>query len=224
MKKLKLITDPEPMLRGESVEILRDAARTCTACPLYRNATQTVFGEGPDKASLMFVGEQPGSDEDLKGHPFVGPAGRLLNRALLKAQIAREEVYVTNAVKHFKFEKNGWMRLHKRPSSLEISACNFWLRYEIEAVQPKLIVCLGATATQAVLGTAMKISVERGRVIRTKDGPSVLITTHPSALLRIRKSVERRKAFEALVSELVVGKRFIEQEHNLNLMRASSHP
>jgi uracil-DNA glycosylase len=167
------------------------AARECQACDLYKRATQTVFGEGPTPAPMMLVGEQPGDQEDLKGHPFVGPAGRILDAALEEAGIPRDQVYVTNAVKHFKWEPRGKRRLHGKPNAVEIHACNGWLQAEVAVVKPTVIVCLGATASQVFLGRAFRLTKERGQV---KDGgawaPNIVATYHPSALLRMMNDEE----------------------------------
>jgi DNA polymerase len=163
---------------------LRDAAATCTACPLYENATQTVFGEGPAHAAVMLVGEQPGDQEDLAGHPFVGPAGKLLDRCLEAAGVDRGRAYVTNTVKHFKWTPRGKRRLHGKPNSREIRACKPWVEAEIAQVKPKVIVCLGATAAQALLGPEFRVTRDRGRFMQSALAPYVLATVHPSALLR----------------------------------------
>lgn len=165
---------------------LREAASGCTACPLFAQATQTVFGEGPAPAPLMLVGETPGDQEDLAGRPFVGPAGKLLDRCLAEAGIDRTAVYVTNVVKHFKWEPRGKRRLHKKPNALEIRACKPWLEAEAELVRPKVLVCLGATAAQAVLGPAFRVSTARGEWISSSWADRVLATFHPSALLRVQ--------------------------------------
>jgi DNA polymerase len=163
---------------------LRAAAATCTACPLYENATQTVFGEGPAHAAVMLVGEQPGDQEDLAGHPFVGPAGKLLDRCLEAAGVDRGRAYVTNTVKHFKWTARGKRRLHGKPNSREIRACKPWVEAEIAEVRPKVIVCLGATAAQALLGPEFRVTRDRGRFMQSALAPYVLATVHPSALLR----------------------------------------
>lgn len=186
-----------------SLRALREAAATCQGCDLYRHATQTVFGDGPRRSSLMLVGEQPGDHEDREGEPFVGPAGRLLDRALKAAGIDRAAVYLTNAVKHFKFTERGKRRLHAKPERSEVRACRPWLDAEIAAIRPDLIVCLGATAAQDLLGTAFRVTKERGRVHDTGDGLRVLATVHPSAILRT-PSEDRDAAFAALVADLVV--------------------
>ncbi|HZH04938.1 MAG TPA: UdgX family uracil-DNA binding protein, partial [Myxococcaceae bacterium] len=167
-----------------NLDSLRGAARGCTACPLYARATQTVFGEGPPHAPLMIVGEQPGDLEDLEGRPFTGPAGRLLDRFLGEAGIDRREAYVTNAVKHFKWEASGKRRLHQRPGRAEVTACRGWLDAEIETVRPRLLLCLGVTAAQALLGTGFRLGVSRGHPFQTSTIPWGLATYHPSALLR----------------------------------------
>ncbi len=174
----KLIPD-RPTIRS-----VRDAARDCQACDLYKLGTQTVFGEGARKAELMLVGEQPGDQEDLSGHPFVGPAGKLLDRALADAGIDRTAVYVTNVVKHFKWEPRGKRRIHKKPNAGEIAACRPWLDTEIELVRPRAIVCLGATAAQALLGKQFKVTAHRGEFIPSTLAPIVTATVHPSSILR----------------------------------------
>jgi len=168
-----------------SLEDMREAAHGCRSCPLWANATQTVFGEGPAGARVMLVGEQPGDQEDRSGHPFVGPAGQLLDRALAEAGIERSTVYVTNAVKHFKWEARGKRRLHKKPEGVEIAACHQWLERELELVSPTLVVALGATAARALLGRATPIEANRGRLMPFADGMQLLITVHPSYLLRV---------------------------------------
>ena len=167
-----------------SLSALRAAAASCTACPLYANATQTVFGEGPASAALMLVGETPGDREDLAGQPFVGPAGALLDRCLEEAGIERRDAYVTNVVKHFKWTPRGKRRLHAKPNAAEIRACRPWLEAELRAVKPKVLLCLGATAAQALLGAQFRVSRSRGIEIASDWAPHVLATIHPSALLR----------------------------------------
>ncbi len=187
----------------DSLEHLRREAASCRACPLWKNATQTVFGEGPSDAQIMLVGEQPGDREDLAGRPFVGPAGLLLNRALADAGVNRARVYVTNAVKHFKFEPRGKRRLHKRPNAGEIKVCsNRWLLGEIEAVAPQLIVALGASAAQSLAGRPVPVQSNRGEVLELASGLRVLITVHPSALLRLRDEKDKREAYDAFVQDL----------------------
>jgi uracil-DNA glycosylase family protein len=193
---------PSPERQRDQLERLRDAARSCQNCPLWENATQTVFGEGETHATVMLIGEQPGDQEDLAGRPFVGPAGRLLDRALEAAGVDRSRVYVTNAVKHFKWVPRGKRRIHKKPSDREIDACHHWLEGEIAAVKPSVIVCLGATAAQAVIGRGFKVSVDRGRFIESPLAPVVFATLHPSALLRVVDELERERAFHAFVADL----------------------
>ena len=192
-----------------TIEALRTAAASCKGCELWRYATQTVFGEGASHQRVMLIGEQPGDQEDLSGHPFVGPAGRILNFALEKAHIDREEVYVTNAVKHFKFEPRGKRRIHKKPSAEEVRACRPWLEAEIEAMKPEVIVCLGATAAHAILGPKFRVTKERGVFARSPLAPSVLATIHPSSLLREPDEEARRAAIARFVEDLVQVKKAI---------------
>jgi uracil-DNA glycosylase len=187
---------------AKSLKQLREDARACQDCPLWANATQTVFGAGDPHARVMLVGEQPGDEEDKKGLPFVGPAGRLLDRALEAAGVDREHLYVTNAVKHFKWQLRGKRRLHKTPAQREIDACHQWLEREIESVKPHVIVALGATAAHAVIGKDFKVSVMRGQFIESPLAPYVFATFHPSALLRLRDEAEKEAAFEQLVKDL----------------------
>jgi len=187
-----------------SLRAARQAAADCRGCGLFRRATQTVFGEGAAHARIMLVGETPGDREDVVGRPFVGPAGQLLDRALDAAKIDRSAVYVTNVVKHFKWEPRGKRRLHKRPLPSEIAACMPWLRMEIDLVRPDIIVCLGATAGQALFGSRFSVTRERGRFLASSYAPFVLATLHPSALLRIVEPDERRAAFEHFVADLRV--------------------
>ena len=177
-------------------------AASCTLCPLYRNATQTVFGEGAARASIMLVGEQPGDQEDLAGHPFVGPAGKVLERAMAEAGLDRKKVWLTNAVKHFKNEPRGKKRLHKRPNRYEVEVCRVWLRQEISLVKPQLILALGVTAAVALAGRPVVLSRERGRVIAFSDGQRGMVTTHPSSILRMPDQKARHAAFAALVKDL----------------------
>jgi uracil-DNA glycosylase family protein len=181
---------------------VRDAARTCTACDLYKRATQTVFGEGAPAAALMLVGEQPGDAEDTTGHPFVGPAGKLLDRALEAAGIDRSQVYVTNVVKHFKWEPRGKRRIHKKPNAGEIAACRPWLDTEIALVKPRAIVCLGATAAQALLGRDFRVTAHRGEFIKSPLAPVVLATVHPSSLLRAPDEETRRLETKRFIDDL----------------------
>jgi DNA polymerase len=177
-------------------------AATCTLCPLYRNATQTVFGEGAARAPIMLVGEQPGDQEDLAGHPFVGPAGKVLERAMAEAGLDRRKVWLTNAVKHFKNEPRGKKRLHKRPNRYEVEVCRVWLRQEISLVKPQLILALGVTAAVALAGRPVVLSRERGKVIELADGQRGMVTTHPSSILRMPDQKARHAAFAALVKDL----------------------
>jgi DNA polymerase len=177
-------TPAAPRSPASSLSRLRAEAAGCTACPLYADATQTVFGEGPERAPLMLVGEQPGDQEDLAGRPFVGPAGQLLDRCLAAAGIDRGRAYVTNAVKHFKWTPRGKRRIHGKPNAMEIRACRPWLEAEIALVRPKILVCLGATAAQALLGPDFRVTRQRGQLIPSALAEAVLATIHPSALLR----------------------------------------
>jgi len=187
---------------GAALDRLCGAVQECRGCELYRYATQAVFGAGPSKARIVMVGEQPGDKEDLAGKPFVGPAGGVLDRALEAAQIDRAEVYVTNAVKHFKFEERGRRRLHKKPSDTEIAACRPWLEAEFAAVHPEITVCLGATALQAVLGKERRVLKDRGRFFDHPTAGAVTVTVHPSAVLRAVDSDQREADFEAFVKDL----------------------
>jgi uracil-DNA glycosylase family protein len=181
-----LETNPAPELvaEGASLDKIREVAAGCRACHLYKDATQTVFGEGPDRASLMLVGEQPGDQEDLSGEPFVGPAGRILDQGLEEAGIPRREVYVTNVVKHFKWTPRGKKRIHKKPYAEEIKACRPWLDAEIALVKPEVVVCLGATAAQALLGSKFRVTQSRGQFIDWPLEPLITATVHPSSILR----------------------------------------
>jgi uracil-DNA glycosylase len=187
-----------------SLEELRRAAAHCRACDLWRNATQTVFGEGSPNASVMFVGEQPGDKEDLAGHPFVGPAGKLLDQALQEAGINRNEVYITNAVKHFKWEtqERGKRRIHEKPRASEIEACRPWLDAEIAIVKPEILVCLGATAAQALLGRQFSVLRQRGQFIPSRFGPRITATVHPSSILRAPDEDARRSQMREFVRDL----------------------
>ena len=187
---------------GEALEDVRAAAAGCKACDLWKLGTQTVFGEGSESAELMLVGEQPGDKEDLAGRPFVGPAGRILDQALEEAGIDRSRVYVTNAVKHFKWEPRGKRRLHKRPDSGEIAACRPWLDKEIELVQPKVVVCLGATAAQALLGRSFKVTKQRGELFPQPAGHVVTATVHPSSILRAPDAASRESEMAAFIEDL----------------------
>ena len=187
---------------ANSIKALREEARRCQDCPLWANATQTVFGAGDPHARVMLVGEQPGDEEDKKGLPFVGPAGRLLDRALEAAGVDREQLYVTNAVKHFKWQLRGKRRLHKTPAQREIDACHQWLEREVASIKPRVIVALGSTAAKAVIARDFRVSVQRGQFVDSPLAPYVFATFHPSALLRLREEEEREVAFKQLVKDL----------------------
>ena len=187
---------------AESLERIRRNAKRCQDCPLWANATQTVFGAGDPHARVMLVGEQPGDEEDKKGLPFVGPAGRLLDRGLEAAGVDRSHLYVTNAVKHFKWELRGKRRLHKTPAQREIDACHQWLEREVAAIEPQVIVCLGATAARAVIARDFKVSTMRGKLVESPLAPRVFATLHPSALLRLRDEEEKEEAFRHFVKDL----------------------
>jgi DNA polymerase len=181
---------------------LAAAAQDCRGCPLFAHATQAVFGEGAAGAGLLMIGEQPGDQEDRAGRPFVGPAGRLLDRALAEAGIDRAQVYVTNAVKHFKFEERGKRRIHKKPSTGEVRACQPWLAAEIARVKPRVVICLGATALFALAGPGVQLTKSRGQWLQTDLADRVIATTHPSAVLRVREPEQREQAFRDLVRDL----------------------
>ena len=181
---------------------LRDEAAGCTRCPLYKPATQTVFGEGPVDAPLMFVGEQPGDQEDLAGQPFVGPAGQMFDRALAEAGIDRAGVYVTNAVKHFKFEQRGKRRIHQKPDTGEIAACRWWIEQERLIVRPKVTVALGATAARSLFGKTMTIGRARGRAMELPEGGEAWITVHPSYLLRLPDETQKAEEYARFVEDL----------------------
>ena len=195
----KRINDPTQALKALAVE-----AAACTRCPLYKNATRTVFGEGPANAAMMLIGEQPGDQEDLTGRPFVGPAGKVLDTALEAAGIERAEVYITNAVKHFKNEPRGKRRLHKKPETREIDACRWWLDNELDIIRAAVAVALGATAARALMRKALSINTNRGRLITLPNGGEGLITVHPSYLLRLEDERDKRREFDLLVSDLRV--------------------
>jgi DNA polymerase len=194
------------------LEKLRAAARGCRACPLWKDATQTVFGEGNPRAKIMLVGEQPGDAEDREGHPFVGPAGRILDQALQDAGLDRATLYVTNAVKHFKWEPRGKRRLHKTPAQREIAACHQWLESEIAVVKPRIIVALGATAAKALLGAAFRLTQQRGRIQSREGLPDVLATYHPSYLLRLKGRPGGEEAYELFIDDLRKAKQYCVQE------------
>ncbi len=193
----------------KSLTALRDAEQKCTRCPLYKDATQVVPGEGPARARIMLVGEQPGDQEDKQGKPFVGPAGGVLIRALEDAKIDRKLVFVTNAVKHFKFEPRGKRRLHKRPNAYELGRCHWWLDYERSIVRPGIIVALGATAIRSVSGRPITINKIRGRVMSLPDGGHMLATIHPSYILRIEDVAAKRAQYRKFVADLKVCRKFL---------------
>jgi uracil-DNA glycosylase len=192
-----------------STEELREAVNACRRCMLWKSATQGVPGEGKAPSGLMLIGEAPGDSEDLQGHPFVGPAGAMLDRALQEAGLNRQSVYVTNAVKHFKFEPRGKRRLHVKPSASEIQACNWWLKQEMRLVSPKLVIALGATAARAVLHRVVTIAQTRGSPIRLSDTTNLWVTIHPSFLLRIPDEAARRTEYMRFVQELTAASRWV---------------
>lgn len=185
-----------------SLKELQEAAKDCRACDLWRHATQTVFGEGPPNAKIILVGEQPGDQEDREGKPFVGPAGRLLDGALAEAGIDRKKVYVTNAVKHFKWEPRGKSRIHKKPNAAEIAACRLWLDAEMAALHPKIIVCLGATAAQSLLGRDFRVTQHRGDFLKSPLAPIVMATVHPSSILRAPDEQTRHAEMKRFIADL----------------------
>ena len=192
----EFVPDPPTLLT------LREAVRSCKGCDLYRHATQAVFGEGPARASVMFIGEQPGDQEDLQGHPFVGPAGQLLHKALEESGIDRSDAYITNAVKHFKFEERGKRRLHKKPRVSEIKACRPWLEAEAAVVRPRVIVCLGATAALSVFGSEYRLTRDRGKFIEHPWAHQATSTIHPSAILRAPDAERRQEEYRRFVDDL----------------------
>src|SRR5881227_2241109 len=191
-------------MSGLSLKTLREEARHCRACHLWKNATQTVFGEGPQNAQMMLVGEQPGDKKDLAGKPFVGPAGLMLDRALDEAGIDRGKVYVTNAVKHFKFVPRGKIRLHQKPNTAEIKACRQWYERELASIRPDLVVAMGATAAQSVFGKITQINKNRGRLIDLGDGTKALVTVHPSYLLRLPDQDAKAREYQRFVDDLKI--------------------
>jgi uracil-DNA glycosylase family protein len=210
---------PKPLRTAEefiparaSLSVLRDSAKDCTACHLYKLGTQTVFGEGDKHARVVFVGEQPGDKEDLAGRPFVGPAGKLLDSALEAAGIDRNETYVTNIVKHFKWEPRGKRRIHKKPNAMEIAACRPWFDAEVKALKPEIVICLGATAAQALLGRDFKVTQRRGEVIADSSiAPLLMATIHPSAILRAPDDETRHEEMRRFIGDLKIAARQIRE-------------
>jgi DNA polymerase len=203
MRKGKSETSAEEFFpERKSLKAFREAAADCKACDLWERGTQTVFGEGARRAEVLFVGEQPGNEEDLTGKPFVGPAGRLFDDALIEAGIDRTQTYVTNVVKHFKWEPRGKRRIHKKPNATEISACRPWLEAEIKLVKPKVIVCLGATAAQALLGPKFRVSKQRGEFIESTLAPYIMATMHPSSILRATDDETRHAEKRHFIDDL----------------------
>lgn len=199
--------DREDLLpRLRSIPSARAAARGCRACPLWRNATQTVFGEGPPKARMVLLGEQPGDKEDLEGHPFVGPAGGILRKAMAEAGLDPAEVYITNAVKHFKFQRRGKRRMHEKPNSGEVSACKPWFQRELDLIKPQVVVALGATAGLSLFGKATAIGKNRGKAIPLAAGGEAFVTVHPSYLLRIPDRESKDQAYRDFVADLKLAK------------------
>jgi uracil-DNA glycosylase family protein len=202
-----------PLIPSEpTIPKLREASMTCRACDLWKRGTQTVFGEGRSKARVMLVGEQPGDQEDIQGRPFVGPAGKILDKALEEAGINRDEVYVTNAVKHFKWEPRGKRRIHKKPNLMEITACKPWIEAEIDVIKPDVIVCLGATAAQSLLGREFRVSTQRGTWVSSPLAPFVTATVHPSSLLRAPDEVTRRLETKRFVQDLKLVREALEKK------------
>ena len=199
-----LQASPPKAVRAKGLRALRAEAAHCTACPLYKNATQTVFGEGPQTARIVFVGEQPGDQEDLAGKPFVGPAGKLLDRALADAGIDRESVYITNAVKHFKWTARGKRRLHQKPDARETAACRPWLQGELAAIRPAVLVCLGATAAQSIVGRGARVLRDRGKAQVSPLAQQTVMTIHPSALLRAPDEKSRAEGYALFVKDLKI--------------------
>lgn len=200
---------PELLEQGAGLDEIEEAARVCTACHLYRNATQTVFGEGPRTARILLVGEQPGDEEDQEGEPFVGPSGRLLDKVLEEAGIDRTDVYVTNLVKHFKWKPRGKRRIHKKPNAEEIGACKPWLEAEIQLIQPDVVVCLGATASKALIGRGFRVTKQHGELAQLDGGPAVTGVMHPSAVLRAPDSESRQEGRDQLVEDFRIVKRHL---------------
>src|SRR6202050_1216369 len=201
-KQLPLVDKAPAAPDSKNLEVLRKEARDCRACDLWRLGTQTVFGEGPQTSKVMMIGEQPGDREDIEGKPFVGPAGKLLDAALAEAGIDRKTVYVTNAVKHFKWEPRGKRRIHKKPNAAEVAACRPWLDAEIATLHPKIIVCLGATAAQALLGRDFRVTQHRGEFVKSDLAPHVMATVHPSSILRAPDEATREDEMKKFIAEI----------------------
>lgn len=201
---LLAVAAPQAVTPAAGLDAIREAARGCTACPLFERGTQTVFGRGRAEARFFLVGEQPGNDEDLKGLPFVGPAGRVLNQGLSAAGIAPADTYVTNVVKHFKWIPRGKRRIHQKPNAREIRACRPWLEQELALVRPAVLVCLGATAAQALLGPSFRVTRDRGRPVPSALAPHTLATIHPSAILRQGTDADREREMRAFIADLKV--------------------
>lgn len=204
MKKAKSSAAESLIPANPTISSLRQAASTCKACDLWMRGTQTVFGEGGAHVRVMLIGEQPGDQEDLQGRPFVGPAGKILDQALEETGIDRNETYVTNAVKHFKWEPRGKRRIHKKPNSIEIHACKPWIEAEIAVLQPEVIVCMGATAAQALLGRDFRVSIQRGQLVKSNLAPYVIATVHPSSLLRAPDEETRRLEMNRFIDDFKV--------------------
>jgi uracil-DNA glycosylase family protein len=211
MAKASPIVESIPDTR--SLAELRDAAAECRRCPLWQSGTQTVFGEGQGDARVMLVGEQPGNDEDLAGRPFVGPAGRLLDSALSEAGIDRDAAYVSNVVKHFKWTPKGKRRLHQKPNAREIGACLPWLEHEIELIRPLVLVCLGSTAAQAILGRSFRVTVQRGEVFESRFVKQTVATVHPSSILRAPTSEDRERDMARFVADLAKVATLLDRAH-----------
>jgi uracil-DNA glycosylase len=202
MAKITEVSAAELIPKHPTLADLREAAAGCRACDLWQHATQTVFGEGPGRARIMMIGEVPGDREDRQGHPFVGPAGAVLDKALAAAGIDRTEVYVTNIVKHFKFEPRGKRRIHKKPNALQIAACRPWLDAELAVVRPEIVVLLGATAAQGILGRNFRVTQHRGQWVQAKIAPFVLATVHPSSILRAQDDESRHREMAQFIADL----------------------
>ena len=212
VRKAVLSTAAALIPTGATLPQIRDIAAGCQACELWKKGTQTVFGEGREKAQIVLVGEQPGNDEDLAGQPFVGPAGKLLDKSLEEAGIDRGLAYVTNVVKHFKWEPRGKRRIHAKPNAQEITACFPWLQAEIQLVEPRLVVCLGATAAQALLGRAFRVTQQRGLLLDAPFAPKAMATVHPSSILRAPDEEARRNETRQFIADLIIAAEYL--KHN----------